>query len=90
MNQQNLAIENQSVASEPGAMPRNVIRIDEGVMREHLDRVVRSTVEETLNAMLDAEADQLCGAKRYERSPERLDTRAGHYEVEPKMRTEKS
>ena len=49
-------------------------------MREHLDRVVRSTVEETLNAMLDAEADQLCGAKRYERSPERLDTRAGHYE----------
>jgi hypothetical protein len=30
--------------------------------------------------MLDAEADELCGAKRYERSVERLDTRAGHYE----------
>ena len=29
--------------------------------------------------MLDAEADQLCGAKRYERSSERLDTRAGSY-----------
>src|SRR5262249_16166276 len=26
-----------------------------------------------------AEADALCGAQRYERSPERLDTRAGHY-----------
>ena len=25
-------------------------------------------MEETLNAMLDAEADQLCGAGRYERS----------------------
>ena len=47
MNQQNQAIENQSVAGEPGAMPKNVIRIDEGVMREHLDRVVCSTVEES-------------------------------------------
>ena len=38
------------------------------------------SVEETLNGLLEAEADELCGAKRYERSPERLDTRAGHYE----------
>jgi len=29
---------------------------------------VRGSVEETLNAMLDAEADALCGAQRYERS----------------------
>jgi len=42
--------------------------------------MVRESVEETLNAMLDAEADAQCGAKRYERSPERLDTRSGHYE----------
>ena len=48
--------------------------------RKHLSEVVRSTVEETLNAMLDAEADQLCKAKRYEHSPDRVDTRAGHYE----------
>jgi transposase-like protein len=33
-----------------------------------------------LNGLLQAEADQLCGASRYERSPERVDTRAGHYE----------
>ena len=39
-----------------------------------------ASVEETLNAMLDAEAEAQCGAKRYERSPERLDTRAGHYQ----------
>ncbi len=30
--------------------------------------------------MLDAEADALCGAQRYERSPERTDYRAGSYE----------
>jgi transposase-like protein len=42
--------------------------------------MVRGAVEETLNAMLDAEADQLCGAGRYERSQARQDTRAGNYE----------
>ncbi len=29
--------------------------------------VVRSGVEETLNGLLDAEADEICGAQRYER-----------------------
>ena len=38
--------------------------------------MVRGTVEEILNA----EADQLCGAGRYERSQARQDTRAGSYE----------
>ena len=59
---------------------RNVIRVDEEQVRGHVDEVVRASVEETLNSLLDAEADELCGAKRYERSVERLDTRAGHYE----------
>ena len=57
-----------------------VIQIDQQLVRKHLDEVVRSTVEQTLNAMLDAEADQLCGARRYEHSADRVDTRAGHYE----------
>src|ERR1700692_4924488 len=57
-----------------------VIQIDEGRIRDHLGELVRGTVEETLNAMLDAEADQLCGAARYERSEARQDTRAGSYE----------
>jgi len=42
--------------------------------------MVRGTVEEALNAMLDAEADRLCGAGRYERSEARTDTRAGSYD----------
>jgi transposase-like protein len=56
------------------------INIDERRVNDHLKAVVRSTVEETLNAMLDAEADALCRAKRYERTEDRADTRAGHYE----------
>jgi hypothetical protein len=58
----------------------NVITIDDERIKNHLDRVVRGTVEETLNALLDAEADRLCNAQRYERSEARRDTRAGHYE----------
>jgi putative transposase len=57
-----------------------VIRIEEEKIRSHVDEVVRETVEQTLNGLLEAEADELCGAKRYARSPERLDTRAGHYD----------
>ena len=46
----------------------SVIRVDEQELRGHLDEVVRTSVEETLNGMLDAEADRLCQAKRYERT----------------------
>jgi transposase-like protein len=37
-------------------------------------------MEETLNALLDAEADRLCNAQRYERTEARGDTRPGYYE----------
>ncbi len=57
-----------------------VVQIDEGRIAAHLDEVVRNTVEETLNALLDAEADRLCGAQRYERNEARQDTRAGSYQ----------
>jgi len=57
-----------------------VIQIDEARIRDHLGEMVRGTVEEALNAMLDAEADRLCGADRYERSEGRRDTRAGSYQ----------
>ena len=57
----------------------DVIRIDEARIKDHLGEMVRGTVEEALNAMLDAEADALCGAARYERSKKRQDTRAGSY-----------
>jgi putative transposase len=39
-----------------------VIQINEEAIKDHLGKLVRSTVEETLNGMLDAEADRLCNA----------------------------
>jgi transposase-like protein len=58
----------------------NVVQIDDAKIRSHLDTLVKDSVEDTLNALLDAEADEMCGAQRYERSADRVDTRAGHYE----------
>ena len=68
-----------NVASEREKLLSKAIKIDEKEIKRHLDEMVRSTVEETLNRMLDSEADELCGAGRYERSPDRVDTRAGSY-----------
>lgn len=61
-----------------------IIRIEQEQLHKHLDRVVRGTVEQTLNQLLDAEADRLCQASRYERSEARKDTRAGHVIWRPK------
>ncbi len=58
----------------------NVIRIDDDRIQDHLKHIVRGSVEETLNALLDAEADRLCRAGRYERTEARQDTRAGSYD----------
>ena len=57
-----------------------VIAVDEEELRTHVSEVVRQSVEETLNGLLDAEADTLCQARRYERNADRASTRAGHYE----------
>ena len=92
-------MDNGITKDEAGKALGKVIRIDEAEVQDHLGEMVRQSVEETHNGLLDAEADQLCNARRYERSPERQDTRAGHYkrtlhtragEVElkmPKLRT---
>jgi len=55
------------------------IKIDKKEVQEHMDKLVRESVEEVLNKLLNAEADAICNASRYERSPDRLDTRAGTY-----------
>jgi len=68
-----------SSVPEQTAQPLPMIQVDQEQIHKHLDDLVRDSVEQTLNALLDAEADELCGARRYERSPDRADTRAGHY-----------
>ena len=55
------------------------IKINEKEIGDHLNQLVRQSVEDTINSLLDAEADAICNAGRYQRSPDRLDTRAGSY-----------
>lgn len=57
-----------------------IIQIDEDSIKEHLGEIVKGTVQETLNALLDEDAERLCNAKRYERTEARKDTRAGYYQ----------
>jgi len=67
--------------TETAPSPRNnVITIDDERIKNHLDRVVRRSVEETLNGLLEPAADRLCNAQRYERTEARRNTRAGHDE----------
>lgn len=57
-----------------------IIQVNEEEVKEHLGEIVRGTVQDTLNALLEEEADRLCNARRYERTEGRKDTRAGHYQ----------
>jgi transposase-like protein len=61
-------------------LPRGVVQVDETLIKSHLDKVVLETVEQTLNSLLDAEAERLCCAARHERSEQRKGYRSGHYE----------
>jgi transposase-like protein len=56
-----------------------IIQINEAQIKDHLGEIVRGTVQDTLNALLDEEATRLCNARKYERTQGRTDTRAGHY-----------
>ena len=52
-------------------MPENIIQIDQNLLETRLDRLVAEKVAELLNAMLDAEADEIANAAKYERTGER-------------------
>ena len=69
----------EKVAHETEKSIVNAIKINEKEVGDHLNRLVRQSVEDTINSLLDAEADAICNAGRYQRSPDRLDTRAGSY-----------
>ncbi len=57
-----------------------ILQINEQVIKDQLGELVKGTIEETLNAMLDAEADVMCNAQKYEHTKERRNSRAGSYE----------
>ena len=58
-----VSLDEVSVSGKCGEFAE-VIKIDEAKVQQHVTEVVRSSVEETLNGLLEAEADELCGAKR--------------------------
>lgn len=80
-------------------MSDKIVQLNEQVIKTELKELVRQSVQEVLNSLLDAEADRMTNARKYERTEGRQDTRAGHYsrklltgagEVElevPKLRT---
>ena len=57
-----------------------IVTFDENAVRGELRELVRRTVEDTINALLEEEADDLVKAGRYERTADREAYRAGHYE----------
>ena len=60
-------------------MSDNIIQLNQELIHNELKDLVRSSVEETLNALLDHEAEELVNAEKYERSDDRKGYRSGHY-----------
>lgn len=60
-------------------MSEKIIQLNEGIIKDELKELVRSSVEETLNGLLEKEAEELVNASKYERTAEREGYRAGHY-----------
>ena len=61
-------------------MPESIVQFNESALKGELKDLVRSSVEETLNALLDQEAEELVKAGRYERTGSRSGYRSGHYD----------
>ena len=55
------------------------IKINEKEIGDHLNQLARQSVRDTINSLLDADADAICNATRYQHSTDRLDIRAGSY-----------
>lgn len=53
----------------------NIIQLNEDLIKDNLKDLVRNSVEETLNALLDHEAHELAKAEKYERLGERQEYR---------------
>ncbi len=68
----------QTFEMRKGTCPKK-IQLNEEAVKGELKELVRKSVEETLNELLDKEADELTGAGRYERTASRQGYRSGHY-----------
>jgi putative transposase len=75
-----MTVEQSTTSAQEHEDLSRIIRIDETKVCDHLNGMVRQTVEEAINKMLDAEAQAMCNAQRYERTEARKDCRAGFYQ----------
>ena len=60
-------------------MSEKIVQLNEEVIKGQLKELVRGSVEETLNELLEQEAEKLTQAARYERNEVRQGYRSGHY-----------
>ena len=58
-------------------MSDNIIQLNEQVIKTELKNLVKQSVEETLNSLLDQEAADLTNASKYERTDRRKGYRSG-------------
>lgn len=56
-----------------------ILTLDEDTLKDEIRDLVRGTVEEAVNGILDAQADELVNAERYERTDERQAHGSEHY-----------
>ena len=61
-------------------MSEKIVQLNEEIIKGQLKELVRGSVEETLNELLEKEAESLTQAARYERSEARQGYRSGHYD----------
>ena len=61
-------------------MSKKIVQLNEEIIKEQIKELVRGSVEETLNELLEKEAESLTQAARYERSEARQGYRSGHYD----------
>lgn len=60
-------------------MSNPIVSVDEETLKSDLRELVRKTVQDTINALLEQEAEEMVGAERYERTADREAYRSGHY-----------
>ena len=61
-------------------MSEKIVQLNEEIIKGQIKELVRGSVEETLNELLEKEAESLTQAARYERSEARQGYRSGHYD----------
>ena len=61
-------------------MSEKIVQLNEEIIKGQIKELFRGSVEETLNELLEKEAESLTQAARYERSEARQGYRSGHYD----------